>query len=236
VSLLKLEQVSVSYGGVPALGGLSLEIAAGETVCLIGSNGVGKSTALKAILGLLPLAGGSISFGGRPLKGMRTEAIVALGLGVVPEGRRVFPGLSTLENLKVGSTLQPRHAVNARLEEIYQLFPRLKERRGQMGWSLSGGEQQMLSIGRGLMSRPKLLLLDEPSLGLAPLVTRDVFNAIAEIGRRGTAVLVLEQNAQIALGASQRGYVLENGRLVLEGQSSDLVHHPKVKAAFLGGD
>ena len=236
MSLLKLEQVSVSYGGVPALRELSLEVEAGETVCLIGANGGGKSTALKALLGLLPLAGGSISFVGRPLKGLATEAIVALGLGVAPEGRRIFPGLSVLENLKVGSTLQPRQSVQVRLEEVYRLFPRLKERRAQMGWSLSGGEQQMLSIGRALMSRPRLLLLDEPSLGLAPLVTRDVFNAIAQIGKAGTAVLVVEQNAQLALRASQRGYVLENGRLVLEGRSSELVHHPKVKAAFLGGD
>ena len=233
--LLRFNSVSVAYGGVPALHGLSMHIDRGETVCLIGSNGSGKSTGIKALLGLVPTVGGDISFNERPLKGLRTEAIVALGIGVVPEGRRVFPGLSVLENLKVGATLQPRNVIDDRLEEIYALFPKLKERHAQMGWSLSGGEQQMLSIGRALMSRPQLLLLDEPSLGLAPLVVEDVFNAIQHIAERGTAVLVVEQNANIALGSSKRGYVLENGRLVLEGPSAFLMSHPKMKEAFLGG-
>jgi branched-chain amino acid transport system ATP-binding protein len=221
---------------VPALQGLSLHVDRGETVCLIGSNGSGKSTAIKALLGLVPACGGDITFDERPLEGLRTEAIVALGIGVVPEGRRVFPGLSVLENLKVGATLQPRNAIDERLAETYALFPKLKERHAQMGWSLSGGEQQMLSIGRALMSRPQLLLLDEPSLGLAPLVVEDVFKAIRHIADRGTAVLVVEQNANIALGSSKRGYVLENGRLVLEGKSEDLMRHPKMKEAFLGGE
>lgn len=234
--LVKFEGVTVAYKGVPALRGLTMEVDEAETVCLIGSNGAGKSTALKALLGLVPLASGEIVFSGRKLRGLATEDIVALGIGVVPEGRRVFPGLSVVENLKVGSTLQPRRAMEERLEEIYGLFPRLKERRAQMGWSLSGGEQQMVSIGRALMSRPKLLVLDEPSLGLAPLVTRDVFNVVRHIGHTGTAVLVVEQNAQIALEGSQRGYVLENGSLVLHGKSSEIVDHPKVKAAFLGAD
>ena len=235
MALLQFNNVSVAYAGVPALLGLSLQVARGETVCLIGSNGSGKSTALKAILGLVSVSAGSVTFNEQPLDGMRTEAIVALGLGVVPEGRRVFPGLSVIENLKVGATLQPRNSIDERLEDIYTLFPKLKERRAQMGWSLSGGEQQMLSIGRALMSRPQLLLLDEPSLGLAPLVVEDVLRAIRQIADRGTAVLLVEQNAHIALGHSQRGYVLENGRLVLEGNSADLLTHPKMKEAFLGG-
>lgn len=235
MALLQFNNVSVAYGGVPALHGLSLHVARGETVCLIGSNGSGKSTAMKALLGLVKISGGDISFNAQPLNGLRTEAIVALGIGVVPEGRRVFPGLSVLENLKVGAILQRRDTLGERLSEIYALFPKLKERRTQMGWSLSGGEQQMVSIGRALMSRPQLLLLDEPSLGLAPLVVEDVFRAIALIAERGTAVLVIEQNANIALGQSSRGYVLENGQLVLEGKSSDLMRHPKMKEAFLGG-
>jgi branched-chain amino acid transport system ATP-binding protein len=236
VSQLRFDAVKVNYRGVPALRGLSLEIAPGESVCVIGSNGSGKSTALKALLGAVPLADGEIRFEGRSLHGMRTESIVALGIGVVPEGRRVFPGLTVLENLKIGSTLQPRIDLAARLKEIYDLFPKLKERQRQLAWSLSGGEQQMLSIGRALMSRPKLLVLDEPSLGLSPLLAQDVFNAIGKIAGRGTAVLLAEQNAHLALACAQRGYVLENGAMILSGQAAELVRHPKVQAAFLGAD
>jgi len=187
-------------------------------------------------MGLKAIENGVIRFRNEEVHRLAPDELVRRGIVQVPEGRRVFPGLSVLANLKVGATLQPRNTLGERLEEIYALFPTLKERRAQMGWSLSGGEQQMLSIGRALMSRPQLLLLDEPSLGLAPLVTREVFKVIEQIGRRGMAVLLVEQNAQIALSGSQRGYVLENGRLVLEGKSSELVRHPKVKAAFLGVD
>jgi branched-chain amino acid transport system ATP-binding protein len=234
VPLLSLEDISVSYAGVPALRNLSLTVERGEVVCLVGSNGSGKSTTLKALVGLVPLAGGSISFSGRKLSGMRTEAIIAQGIGIAPEGRRIFPGLTVLENLKIGAALQQRHDLGSRLEEIYGLFPRLAERKRQMGWSLSGGEQQMLAIGRALMGRPSLLVLDEPSLGLAPLMTQELFRTIGEVAKRGTSVLLVEQNVQIALSVANRGYVLETGNLVLQGRADELVRHPKVRAAFLG--
>jgi len=236
MSLLGFENVGVSYNGVPAVRGLSLHVEPGETVCLVGSNGAGKSTVLKALMGLVPADEGVIRFAGEDVAGRKTEARVAGGIGIAPEGRRVFPGLTVLENLKVGVNARSRDGMHDLLDLVYELFPKLRERRGQMGWSLSGGEQQMLTIGRALMGRPRLLLLDEPSLGLAPLVSRDVFRSIKTIGGRGTAVLVVEQNARIALDASHRGYVLENGRLVLEGSSSDLLADPRVKAAFLGED
>jgi branched-chain amino acid transport system ATP-binding protein len=228
--------VSVSYRGVPALRSISLEVAPAETVCLIGANGSGKSTALKAALGFVPLTSGEIRFKNRSLKGMRTETIVAMGIGVVPEGRRVFPGLTVLENLKIGATLRPSGGESANLERVYELFPNLRDRRDQLAWSLSGGEQQMLSIGRALMGEPQLLMLDEPSLGLAPMIAEEVFNVIKTIAKTGTAVLVAEQNADLALKCSARAYVLENGALVLSGSSIELMSHPKVQAAFLGGD
>lgn len=233
MSLLQLEDITVAYRGVPAVRNLSLTVEEGETVCLIGANGAGKSSTLKAALGLVPLSGGSIRFAGQAIHGRRTESIVERGIGVAPEGRRVFPGLSVLENLKVGHRKRAG-ALAACLEDVYQLFPKLAQRKAQMGWSLSGGEQQMLTIGRAMMGKPRLLILDEPSLGLAPLVTADVFQAIREIGKRGTAVLVVEQNAKIALAAAARAYVLETGKLVLEGKASELGAHPKVMSAFLG--
>jgi branched-chain amino acid transport system ATP-binding protein len=233
MSLLQLDGVTVAYRGVPAVRNLSLTVAEGETVCLIGSNGAGKSSTLKAALGLVPVAGGSIRFMGRAIHGQRTETIVGMGIGVAPEGRRVFPGLTVLENLKVGHR-PGAGTLGERMDEVYELFPKLAQRKSQMGWSLSGGEQQMLTIGRAMMGKPRLLILDEPSLGLAPLVTADVFRAIAAIGARGTAVLVVEQNAKIALSASARGYVLETGSMVLEGESAALESHPKVMSAFLG--
>ncbi len=242
-ALLEIENLDVSYGGMRALRGLSLHVGAGEAVCLIGANGGGKSTALKALLGLVQPASGTIRFDGETLNGKATEDIVALGIGVVPEGRRVFPGLTVRENLRVGSVLDrrrrgektaPRDRFEEGLAEVYALFPRLAERRNQMGLSMSGGEQQMLAIGRALMGRPRLLVLDEPSLGLAPLAARDVFKTIGDIARRGMAVLIAEQNAELALAASQRAYVLENGRLVLEGGAGELAGHADVRAAFLG--
>jgi branched-chain amino acid transport system ATP-binding protein len=236
VPQLSLDRVSVRYAGVPALREVSLEVSGGETVCLIGANGSGKSSLLKALLRLVPLAGGEVSFEGRPLGRLRPEAVVALGIGVVPEGRRVFPGLTVLENLRIGAARQPRAQLAGRLEEVYALFPKLKDRVRQLAWSLSGGEQRMLSIGRALMGRPRLLVLDEPSLGLSPLLAQEVFDAIGRIGAAGTAVLVAEQNAYLALGCASRGYVLENGMLVLSGAADDLGRHPRVQAAFLGGD
>jgi branched-chain amino acid transport system ATP-binding protein len=231
--LLTLDKVCVAYAGVPAVRDLTLRVDKGETVCLIGSNGAGKSSAIKALMGLVAPAHGAISFAGVPITGMRADRMAALGIGIAPEGRRIFPGLSVLENLKVGH----RKGVGSladRLAEVYGLFPKLEQRKNQMGWSLSGGEQQMLTIGRALMGRPRLLVLDEPSLGLAPLVIADVFRAIAEIGKRGTAVLVAEQNAKIALWSATRGYVLESGAVVVEGSSDDLRNNPRVKEAFMG--
>jgi branched-chain amino acid transport system ATP-binding protein len=236
VPQLSFERVSVRYAGVPALRDLSLEIERGETVCVIGANGSGKSSALKALLGVVPLAGGQVTFEGRTLAGLRPEAIVALGIGVVPEGRRVFPGLTVLENLLIGAGLRPRAERARRLAEVYALFRKLEERERQLAWSLSGGEQQMLSIGRALMGSPRLLVLDEPSLGLSPLLANEVFTAIGRIGTGGTAVLLAEQNAHLALACAHRGYVLENGAMVLSGTRSELARHPKVQAAFLGAD
>jgi branched-chain amino acid transport system ATP-binding protein len=232
--LLTLDNVCVAYGGIPAVRDLTLRINKGEIVCLIGSNGAGKSSAIKALIGLVPTSHGAISFNGSPVTGTRTDRMVAMGIGIAPEGRRIFPGLSVLENLKVGHR-KGVGSLGDRLAEVYELFPKLQQRKSQMGWSLSGGEQQMLAIGRALMGRPRLLILDEPSLGLAPLVIADVFRAITEIGKRGTSVLVAEQNAKIALGAATRGYVLEGGALVVEGTSEDLKKDPRVKEAFMGG-
>src|SRR5688572_9636874 len=236
VPRLNLDRVSVRYAGVPALRDASLDVAEGEAVCLIGANGSGKSTTLKAVLGLVPIAEGAMHFGERALRGMRTEAVVGLGIGVAPEGRRVFPGLTVLENLRIGGARQPRARPESALEQIYGLFPKLKERSRQLAWSLSGGEQQMLSIGRALMGLPKLLLLDEPSLGLSPLLAEEVFHAIGRVAASGTAVLLAEQNAHLALSCASRGYVLENGVLVLSGPAVELLNHPRVQAAFLGAD
>lgn len=231
--LLTLDRVCVSYGGVPALRELSLHVDEGEKVCLVGANGAGKSSTLKALIGMVPVTSGAFRFAGAQICGLRPDERAALGIGIAPEGRRVFPGLTVQENLKVGFR-KGAGAMNARLAEVCALFPKLGQRRNQMGWSLSGGEQQMLTIARALMGRPRLLVLDEPSLGLAPLIVADVFRAISEIGRQGTAVLVVEQNAQIAFGAASRGYVLEGGSLVVEGPCGQLRNDPRVTDAFMG--
>jgi branched-chain amino acid transport system ATP-binding protein len=234
--MLRLESVQGGYGRVRVLWEVSLRVAEGEIVALIGPNGAGKTTTLRAISGLLPVTGGRIEFDGRAISGTRPHRIVALGLCQVPEGRRLFAGLTVLENLELGGYLGRRSgAAPARMAEVFQLFPRLAERQHQHAGSLSGGEQQMLAIGRGLMSGPRCLLLDEPSLGLAPLVVKEIGRIIAAIRERGTTVLLVEQNASLALRLADRGYVMENGRIVLEDTGTRLRENPAVRTSYLGG-
>jgi branched-chain amino acid transport system ATP-binding protein len=233
--LLELRNVSSGYGAIEALRGVNLRIEQGEVVTLIGANGAGKSTTLRSITGLVAPTSGEIVFEGRPLNGVPTHRIVGLGISMVPEGRAIFANLTVSENLEMGAYLQRDHGRNAEtLERVFFLFPRLKERRKQQGGTLSGGEQQMLAIGRALMSRPRLLLLDEPSLGLAPLLVHSIFAAIDAINKEGTTILLVEQNANAALKHSHRAYVLETGCIVMEGPSAKLASDPRVKEAYLG--
>jgi len=233
---LRVEGLCVDYGQFRALHEVSLTVEEGEMVALIGSNGAGKSTLLRAISGLIPWAAGSVTFGERSLRRLAPQAIVRLGLAHVPEGRRVFPGMTVLENLQVAAYAlgYPQKQVEEDLERVLEIFPPLRQRSRSYAWSLSGGEQQMLVIGRGLMARPRILLLDEPSLGLAPRLVDEVFDIILDINSRGTTILLVEQNANVALGVSRRAYVMELGRVVLEGPSRDLADLPLVKAAYLG--
>jgi branched-chain amino acid transport system ATP-binding protein len=233
--LLELDDITVRYGRIEALHGLTLRVAEGEVVALIGANGAGKTTTMRAISGLNPLASGRIRFNGQDISTMRADLRVPLGICQSPEGRGIFPGMSVLDNLDMGAyTRRDTAGIAADLERVFQLFPRLAERRKQAGGTLSGGEQQMLAVGRALMSRPKLLLLDEPSMGLAPMVIRQIFDIITEINQQGTTVLLVEQNAQQALSRAHRGYVLETGRIVKEGTGEELLHDPAVKEAYLG--
>lgn len=233
---LELRDVHFYYGGVHALKGVSLMLQPGETVAMIGANGAGKSTTLRVISGLLRRARGQILYFGEDIAGLPPEAIVARGISHCPEGRQVFRNLTVVENLRVGAYLQEdRRVVNERLQKVYSVFPRLYERRTQNAGTLSGGEQEMLALGRALMSRPKLLLLDEPSLGLAPIMVETLFDTIAEICRDGTTVLLVEQNAGMALGISARGYVMETGRVILEGDARELLTDDAVREAYLGG-
>jgi len=236
--VLKIEDLVTSYGKIQALKGVTIEVSQGEIVALIGANGAGKSTTLKTISGLLRSVSGSIFFAGEAIHSLPPEAIVNRGVVQVPEGRRIFPNLSVLENLEVGAYGRKGHGKDTReedLEQIFQLFPNLKERRNQLGGSLSGGEQQMLAIGRGLMARPRLLLLDEPSLGLAPVFIEEIFQLIADIHRKGVTILLVEQDAQAALDISHRGYVLETGRVAFSDSGQNLLHNERVIEAYLGG-
>jgi branched-chain amino acid transport system ATP-binding protein len=231
--MLELDDIHVAYGGIRALNGVSLRVGAGELVALIGSNGAGKSTTLKAISGLLRTRQGAIVYEGQPITRAATDRIVALGISHCPEGRRIFGSLSVRENLLLGA-VRRKGALDQDLERVYELFPRLRERLAQAGGTLSGGEQQMLAIGRALMSQPKLLLLDEPSLGLAPLMVERIFEVIRELKRQGVTMLLVEQNVHNALDVADRAYVMETGRMVLEGPASELKHNALVEQSYLG--
>ena len=234
--MLHLERLEASYGQRRCLHGISLSVNAGEIVALLGANGAGKTTTLMAISGLVPARAGTIQFEGQELTGRAPEAIVSRGLSHVPEGRRILSRLTVLENLELGAYLRrDRQAIAQDLERAFQLFPILAQRRHQLGGTLSGGEQQMLAIARGLMARPKLLLLDEPSLGLAPKLVMTIFETIARINKEGVTILLVEQNAYLALQIAHRGYVLETGTIVLTDTAKRLSQNPQVKAAYLGG-
>ncbi len=233
--MLVLDNVSVNYGAIEALRGISMRVEKGEVVTLIGANGAGKTTTLRTITGLLEPKEGRITFEGNDIGGKPTHKLVARGISMSPEGRGVFANLSVRENLNMGAYLQKNRAqINSDLEKCFVMFPRLKEREHQKAGTLSGGEQQMLAMGRALMSRPRLLLLDEPSLGLAPLVVHTIFEAIDSIRSEGTTILLVEQNAHAALKHSDRAYVLETGSITMEGPSNDLANDPRIKEAYLG--
>ena len=232
--LLEARQLAVAYGGIRAVQGIDLDIASGELVALIGANGAGKTTTLKALAGILPWAGGSGSFAGIALSALPPHQRVRNGLVLVPEGRGVFARLSIAENLDMGAYIRNDGEVAHDIERMYALFPRLKDRRTQLAGTLSGGEQQMLAMARALMARPKLLMLDEPSMGLAPLVVELIFETIRRVSGEGVTILLVEQNARLALTVSQRAYVMESGQITLAGPSSELINDAKVKAAYLG--
>ena len=235
MSLLELRGVEVAYGDLPALRGVTVSVEAGETLSVVGANGAGKTTMLRAISGLMRPRAGQILLDGARLDRLPSHTIVQHGVVQVPEGRKIFPSLSVLENLEMGSYVPAARARRREgLEQVFGLFPRLAERRRQAAGTMSGGEQQMLAIGRALMARPRLLMLDEPSLGLAPIVVQEIFRIIGEINRRGTTVLLVEQNTRQALALSRRAYVLENGRVVLEGSGAELLGNEHVKRAYLG--
>ena len=235
MTLLALEKLHVAYGGIRAVKGIDLEVGQGELVCLIGANGAGKTTTLRAITGLVKPAGGRVVYEGKEISALRVHEIARRGLALVPEGRGTFPQLTVDENLAMGAySRDDSAAVAADVERVFALFPRLKERRQQVAGTLSGGEQQMLAIARALMSRPRLLLLDEPSMGLAPLMVERIFEVIAAISREGVTLLLVEQNARLALEVSHRGYVLEGGEVALSGEARSLLDNPRIREAYLG--
>ncbi len=231
--MLKITDLKVNYGGIEAVKGISFEVPEKSIVTLIGANGAGKSTTLRTICGLVKPAGGKVEFMGEDITGKDPTSIVSRGITLVPEGRKIFPNLTVLENLKIGAYLR-NDDISEDLKWVYDLFPRLKEREWQLGGTLSGGEQQMLAVGRALMSRPKLMMMDEPSLGLAPLIVSNIFEIIKEVNRLGVTILLIEQNANMALQTADIGYVMETGRITLSGSGQDLMNNPDVRAAYLG--
>ena len=238
MALLELRDVYSAYGNVQALKGISLHVNQGEIVTLLGANGAGKSTTLRTISGLVPDSTGEILFDGKPINRIAPEAIVRMGVAHVPEGRRIFPGLTVKENLMIGTSARGRLSkiqMASEVEEMYVIFPDLKRLSEALGWSLSGGQQQMLAVARGLMSRPRLLLLDEPSLGLAPIIVQQLFSTIRTMRERGMTVLLVEQNANMALSVADRGYVMVTGNITVEGTPDQLLNNEEVRAAYLGG-
>lgn len=234
-TMLKVDKLEVYYGSIHAIKGVSFEVNEGEIVTLIGANGAGKSTTLNTVGGLLKARSGSISFMGRDLHGIGADKVVAQGMALCPEGRRVFQHMTVLENLEMGAYTRPSSEVADSLEKVYELFPRLKERYRQVAGTLSGGEQQMLAMGRALMSKPKLMMLDEPSMGLAPILVKQIFSIIEDMNKQGTTILLVEQNAQMALSVANRAYVLETGRITMSGDAAKLAESEEIKKAYLGG-
>lgn len=231
--MLKVNDLHVSYGGIKAIRGISFEVPDGKIVTLIGANGAGKSTILRSIVGLVKLDSGSVEYNGKSLTGLASNKIIEEGITLVPEGRRVFPDLTVLENIKIGAYLR-KDNLESDIEWVYGLFPRLKERHWQLAGTLSGGEQQMLAVARALMSKPKVIMMDEPSLGLAPLVVRDIFDIIKEINKQGVTVVLIEQNANMALKIADYGYVMQTGNIIIEGAGEELLRNEEVKKAYLG--
>ena len=235
MSLLEVKDLVVSYGGIEALKGISFSVDEGQIVTLIGANGAGKSTTLRAITGIVPVKSGTITYNGENITGMDTQKVVERGIALVPEGRRVFANLTVLENLKIGAYLRKDTAqIQKDIEYIYKLFPRLQERSWQLAGTLSGGEQQMLAVGRAMMTRPKLIMMDEPSLGLAPLVVKDIFGIISRLSADGITILLIEQNANAALHAAHYGYVLETGMMTISGTGEELLSSKSIQEAYLG--
>ena len=234
-SLLEIRDLKVNYGGIEALKGISFDVKEGEIVTLIGANGAGKSTTLRSIMSVVTPSGGSISYNGEDITHMPTDEIVKRGIVLVPEGRRVFPNLTVLENLRIGAYLRnDKEGIEADIQHVYSLFPRLEERSWQQAGTLSGGEQQMLAVGRALMAKPRLIMMDEPSLGLAPLVVKDIFSIIRRINESGTTVLLIEQNANAALKIANRGYVMQTGNVTMTGTGLELLNDQSVREAYLG--
>ncbi|MDP5238419.1 ABC transporter ATP-binding protein [Uliginosibacterium sp. 31-16] len=233
--ILRLHDVQIAYGQIQAVKGIALDVYAGELVCLIGANGAGKTTTLNAISGTLPIRGGSLQFQGQDITSLPAHLRLRAGIALVPEGRGIFTRLSVEENLRMGAyTRDDKDGIEADLERVYTMLPRVKERLAQVAGTLSGGEQQMVAIGRALLSRPKLLLLDEPSMGLAPLVVEKIFEVVQTVVKEGMSILLVEQNANLALEFSQRGYVMDGGKITLAGSGEDLLNDPKVRSAYLG--
>ena len=233
-TLLKVTDLRVAYGGIQAVKGVSFEVMEGELVSLIGANGAGKTTTLKAITGIQAVAAGEIEYLGQPIKGQGAWDLVKQGLVMVPEGRGVFARMTITENLQMGAFVRDDDEIDADIDKVFGIFPRLKERRAQLAGTMSGGEQQMLAMGRALMARPKVLLMDEPSMGLAPIMVDKIFEVVNDIHKQGTTILLVEQNASRALGLANRGYVMESGEITMSGEAKGLLADPRVRAAYLG--